>query len=370
MSGAPRWVPHRRGDENAAVDAAVLAGEVREVGLRAGLAAVGTTRATSWTWTRGVLEEGRQAGRHAGMAFTYRNPSRSTEPTRILKNAATVVVGAWPYAAQPPPAPASRGRVNARVARYAVVDHYAQLREALGRVADLLKERGHRAVVMADDNSVVDREAAWRAGIGFTGKNANILLPRRGSWFILGSVVTDAELPSLQPPVADQCGSCTRCMDECPTGAILSPGVVDARRCLAGLLQRPGTFPTEFREALGDRIYGCDDCQEVCPPARREESRAATAPATSWLDAIELLGLDDAELLERVDRWYIPGRDPSVVRRNLLVVVGNAGDPLDETVRAAVDAYLCHLDPILAEHARWARDRLESRRLNGEDCPA
>lgn len=365
-----QWVGRTCRGENVGVGVDGLAAEVRDAALSAGLAAVGTCRAASWTRTRALLDEGRHGGRHGGMAFTYRNPPRSTEPHRILSNAATLVVGAWPYAARPPDPPSGPGAVAARVARYATEDHYAHLRAALDQVAALLRERGHRGVVMADDNSVVDREAAWRAGLGFCGKNANILLPGRGSWFILGSVVTDAVLPPFQPPVADQCGSCRRCIDGCPTGAIVGPGVIDARRCLAWLLQRPGTFPPEFRSALGDRIYGCDDCQEVCPAARREESRSQLGPPGHWLDAIELLSLDDADLLERCERWYIAGRDPNVVRRNLLLVTGNAGDPLDPEVLAIVEEFASHDDPLLAEHARWARGQLEQRRRNSEDGAA
>src|SRR6185295_8008395 len=103
----------------------------------------------------------------------------------------------------------------------------------------------------ADDNSLVDREAAYLAGLGWYGKNANLLLPGQGSWFVLGSVVTDAPLPVAAAPATDGCGGCRRCLDGCPTGAIVAPGVVDARRCLAWLEQRPGPFPVEFRAALG-----------------------------------------------------------------------------------------------------------------------
>ena len=138
--------------------------------------------------------------------------------------------------------------------------------------------------MVADDNALVDREAAYRAGLGWYGKNANLLLPGEGSWFVLGSVVTDAPAapPSRPRRCADGCGTCTRCLDGCPTGAIVAPGVVDARRCLAWLLQVEGAFPREHRVALGDRLYGCDDCQEVCPPNRRrrpQRCRRATRRA-------------------------------------------------------------------------------------------
>src|SRR4051794_6172119 len=200
------------------------------------------------------------------MHFTYGRPERSTDPSRTLPEARALVVGARSYrepGAAPAPGP------SARVARYARADHYAALRASLHSVAERLTDDGWRARVLVDDNALVDREAARRAGIGWYGKSSNLLLPGRGSWFVLGSVVTDAPLVANDAPVEDGCGPCTRCMTGCPTGAIVAPGVVDARRCLAWLLQADGPFPVEFRAALGDRIYGCDDCQEVCPPNRR-----------------------------------------------------------------------------------------------------
>ena len=350
--------PDAPGDDHGLVD------ELRAIGLAAGLAAVGVTPARSWTHTRGVLEAGRAAGRHGEMAFTYRKPARSSDPTRIMANARTLVVGAWPYRQLVSRPPASG--VPARVARYATEDHYGHLDAALGHIADRLRAEGHRCVVVSDENSLVDREAAWRAGIGFTGKNSNVLLPGRGSWFVLGSVVTDAYLASSRPPIAEDCGSCRRCIDACPTQAIIAPGVVDARRCLAWLLQRPGSFPHEHRVALGDRIYGCDDCQEVCPPSRRDERGAEPSPGT-WLDTLELLSLDDASLLERCGRWYLPNRDPNVVRRNLLIVTGNSGRSTP-AVRAVLKRYAIDSDPILAEHASWALARLDALPADGQDC--
>jgi epoxyqueuosine reductase len=363
-------------------DPAALVDELRRVGTAAGLAAVGVTPARPWTHTRGVLESRRAQGLVGTMAFTYRRPARSSDPTRILKHASSLVVGAWPYAR---PAPPHRPG-TARVARYAARDEYAGLRTALETIAARLREAGHRTVVVADDNALVDREAAWRAGIGFYGKNANLLLPGRGSWFVLGAVVTDAHLPPTGPPVPEECGACRRCLDGCPTGAIVAPGVVDARRCLSWILQQPGPIPVEFREALGDRVYGCDDCQEVCPPSRRTETAVnieggdgggiGTATGTvaapgigdppagsddpALLDAVELLAADDDEILRRCGRWYLPGRDPNIVRRNLLVVLGNEARP-DHRVRAAVDRYLDHPDPVLSSHARWAADRIAGR---------
>jgi epoxyqueuosine reductase len=291
------------------------------------------------------------------MAFTYRNPDRSTDPGRALPGATALVVGALHYRRTDAP---PRARPVATVARYARDDHYGVLRGGLDAVAARLRADGWRARVLVDDNALVDRAAAVRAGIGWYGKNANVLVPGRGSWFVLGSVVTDAPLAGDREAVADGCGSCTRCIDGCPTGAIVAPGVVDARRCLAWLVQAPGSFPVEHRAALGSRIYGCDDCQEVCPPNRLEDRRERPAESDATVvDVLELLALDDAELLARYGRWYIAQRDPRFVRRNALVVLGNVGRADDPDVRAALDRHAEGDDEMLAEHARWALERLE-----------
>jgi epoxyqueuosine reductase len=215
-------------------------------------------------------------------------------------------------------------------------------------------------VAFADDNSIVDREVAWRAGIGWFGKNANLLLPQAGSWFVLGCVITDAPLPVAPEPVADGCGTCHRCIDACPTGAIIEPGVIDGNRCLAWLLQKPGVFPREHRVALGDRLYGCDDCQEVCPPnVRFAASRGELGPpAEVWVNVTELLEADDKTLLARHGRFYIAGRDPRWLRRNALIVLGNIGDGIDRRTGALLEPHLGHSDPILRAHAVWAAARL------------
>ncbi len=369
-------VPTKRGNETGdgrfhGPVSALVAEEVIAVGVAAGLDAVGVAPAEPFESTRNTLLARREQGLHGGMAFTYRNPDRSTDPGRTVDGAQSLVVGALGYRNSASPAP---DRAVGRVAAYARSDHYARLRGALGQVADMLRDAGHKAAVVADDNALVDREAAQRAGLGWYGKNSNILLPGRGSWFVLGSVITTAALePSA--PVADQCGPCRRCLDGCPTGAIVAPGVVDARRCLAWLVQADGDFPLEFREALGDRIYGCDDCQEVCPPNRMAESASSSAGEEldsdienhpendldndiAWVDLVELLQSDDDDLMARYGRWYIPQREPRYVRRNALVALGNSGRGADPDVVETVVRYLAHSDPMLVRHAEWAAARL------------
>ena len=336
--------------------------EIEALGRELGLAAVGVATADPLLRARQALEHRRAIGLDGGMAFTYKNPERSTTPTAAVRGARSIIVGARSYLIDEPEPAEPVGRRSAplaRVARYAWVDHYAPLKAALWGVAHHLRAAGWKAVAFADDNSIVDREAAWLAGVGWFGKNANLLLPRAGSWFVLGSVITDAPLEPNATPVADGCGSCRRCLDACPTAAIVAPGTIDANRCLAWLLQKPGVFPVEHRIALGDRIYGCDDCQDVCPPTVRfAPSSPAIGTPTPTVPVLELLGATDAELLARYGRWYLHDREPRWLRRNALIVLGNTGDGCDEAVAAALAEYLGHPDPILRAHAVWAAARL------------
>jgi epoxyqueuosine reductase len=334
---------------------------LRAAGRGAGLDVVEVASAEPFVDVRRTLEQRKADGLHGGMSFTYRQPARSTDPEAALRDASALVVGARSYLMDDH-VDAPRGPLAGRVARYAWDDHYAHLKTGLKAVAAVLKEHGWRARVLADDNAMVDRAAAHRAGIGWWGKSANLLLPGLGSWYVLGCVVTDAPVPSTAAPVADQCGPCRRCLDGCPTGAIVAPGVVDARRCLSWLLQAEGSFPRQHRDDLGDRIYGCDECQEVCPPNRRAPQRAPSGQEAPWADLVPLLDPDDAVVLARAGRWYIPQRDVRYVRRNALVVLGNVGDPDDPTVVDLLSRHLAHEDPLLRGHAVWA-----ARRLGRED---
>jgi epoxyqueuosine reductase len=326
-------------------------GVLRDGGLVAGVAA-----AEVFDGTRHDLEVRKRAGLHGGMAFTYRNPARSTDPSRSLDGARSLVVGALGYLRDPPPADPDAVALG-RVARYAWSDAYRELTDRLGRGASVLRADGYRSAVVADQNALVDREAAHRAGLGWYGRNANLLLPGRGSWYVLGTIVTDAPLVASPAPRGG-CGACTRCVTGCPTGAIVAPGVVDARRCLAWMLQDTGVFPRPFREALGDRIYGCDDCQEVCPPNRAAGAGPAAETDRAGVDVVDLLADDDERVIAAAGRWYVPRRQARYLRRNALVVLGNAADPGDGRAVAAVVRCLDHPDPLVRAHAVWAAARL------------
>ncbi|HET9610443.1 MAG TPA: tRNA epoxyqueuosine(34) reductase QueG [Acidimicrobiales bacterium] len=350
------------------------AADLVALGRARGLDAVGVTPVEPFATTRRHIERRRAAGLHGGMRFTYLRPERSCDPGAALPGARALVVAARSYrrAVAGPAGPRDATRPQGRVARYAWADHYGELRTALTAVARELRSAGWRARVLADDNALVDREAAYRAGLGWYGKNANLLLPGEGSWFVLGSVVTDAPLAGTGQRAGDGCGTCTRCLDGCPTGAIVAPGVVDARRCLAWLLQDDGAFPREHRVALGDRIYGCDDCQEVCPPNRRV-ARAVPAPpvdgADATVDLLDLLAATDDELLDRHGRWYVPRRQARYLRRNALIVLANVADPADGRVATALRAALAAPDGLVRAHAVWAARRLARDDLVRGTCP-
>lgn len=358
---------------------------VRARARAAGLVRIGVTSTEPFTDARVELERRRDLGLHAGMAFTFRNPERSTEPGLLLPGARSILVAAWPYAggrsgnppvtsdpSEPPgtyvagtygtSTYGTSGRPQGRVARYATEDHYGQLREALAAVAGVLHDDGYATRVVIDDNGLVDRAAAHRAGVGWFGHNANILVPGHGSWVVLGSIVTDADL-GTSDVVADGCGTCRRCLDGCPTGAIVAPGVVDARRCLAWLVQAPGSIPEEYRVAMADRVYGCDDCQEVCPPSRRGPQGNRPPSSAQWVDLLDMVSASDDELLARFGRWYIADRDPRHLRRNALVALGNTAHPDDGRVRRHLQRFAAGEDGMLAEHARWALARLDERRF-------
>jgi epoxyqueuosine reductase len=209
-----------------------------------------------------------------------------------------------------------------------------------------------------DANQHVDREAAARSGVGFYGKNTMLITRRHGSWVVLGTLVTTAELEAT-PPLDAGCGSCTLCIDACPTDALEEAGVLDATRCLSYWTQSADPFPEEYREALGDRVYGCDICQDVCPWNRGVERRRAGDPGTRSVVAephvslADWLQAGDEELAERYDRLFVPRNDPRYLRRNALVALGNAGGDA-----SLAEPYAESADPLLREHAEWALERL------------
>ncbi len=328
-----------------------LATELEQVGRRAGLDGVGICSVEPWPEVQADLAGRKEAGLSGRLAFTYAQPDVSTDVAASWPWAERLVVGMRAYV--PESGSPGAGRTGTgRVARFAVEDAYVPLRAALAEVAAVLDTAGYRTDVVADDNRLVDRAAAVRAGLGWWGKNTMLLAPRVGPWVLIGSVVTDAPLPVSEPMVRD-CGTCDACLPACPTGALVAPGVLDARRCLAAWAQAPGVIPAEYRAAMGDRIYGCDDCLDACPPGGRLLETATDKRGR--VDLVELLAATDEDLLARFDHWYVPKRDPKYLRRNLLVALGNAGTSGHVPVLAG---WLADRSSIVRSHAAWALGRI------------
>jgi len=326
---------------------AALTDELRGLGLGAGLHGLGFTGADPFPEVRREMERRAASGESAALRFTYADPAVATDVTRSFPWARSLVVGAMAYLpAAGSPGPAEPG--TAVVARFATSDHYAPLRRALARIADRLEGAGHRAEVLVDDNRLVDRAAAVRAGVAWWGKSTLVLAPGAGPWLLVGSVATDALLAPDQP-MQRSCGTCTACIPACPTGAITAPGILDARRCLAHVLQAPGPIPMELRPLVGDRLYGCDDCLTACPPGSALAERSAD-PA-GRISLVEVLGAADRPLLARFEHFYIPRNRARFLRRNALVVLGNSGD---RSLTGVAAGFLGHPDALLRGHAAWA----------------
>ena len=336
-------------------EAAAYTERLLALGVQNGIDRLGVAPATTMQRARETLHARKAVGLHDTMQFTYRNPDRSTNPQVSVPNAQSMIVGACSYATETPPEPQ---QLSARVARYAWANYYDSLRAGLGAVSDALQADGWNAQVFVDHNALVDRESAYLAGLGWYGKNANLLINGAGSFFVLGSVITDAPLVVNERPVEDGCGACKRCLDSCPTNAIVEPGVIDAAKCLAWLVQKPGVFNRDYRVALADRVYGCDSCQDVCPPTIRLGITTKPSVVRAWIPILHMLEMDDTQLLESVGQWYIADRNPVWVRRNLLIVLGNIGSANDEGVRDAIQKFCAHAEPMLRAHAIWSAARL------------
>jgi len=328
-----------------------LRSELEAIARRSGLVGFGVCTAEPFDETREDIERAVDSGRSADLTFTYANPVRSTDLVRSFPWATRLAVGAHAYLpAAGSPGPGATG--SGRVARFAEADHYRPLRDALATMSTFLRDAGHRAEVLVDDNRLVDRAAAVRAGVGWWGRSTMVLVPGAGPWVLLGSVVTDAPL-AVSPPMERSCGTCTACLPACPTGAIVAPGVLDARRCLARWAQAPGWIPRDLRGAMGDRLYGCDECLDACPPGGRLLEQSTTPGGR--VDVVELLDSDDAELASRFARFYVPGNEMRHLRRNALIVLGNSGD---RSLVPAVARSAGHPDPLVRGHAAWALGRL------------
>jgi len=328
--------------------------ELERLAEELGLDVVGATPAAPYEETERQIRERRARGLFADMKFTMAQPEVSCHPERLLRAARTVVSAALCYYAPAPDPVPGEGRLP----RYTWNDGYAELREKLD---ELGRRLGGDYRVLVDQNQHVDREAAARSGVGFYGKNTMLITRRHGSWVVLGTLVTQAELEQT-PPLQLDCGSCTLCIDACPTGALHQVGTLDATKCLSYWTQSPEPIPEQYRAEIGDMVYGCDICQDVCPWNRGIEKRRADASppadAEPTVSLVDWLEADGGELVRRYDRLYVPKNDPRYLKRNALVALGNSGGPEH---RSAVEPFIEDPDPMLRDQAEWSLHRLDSK---------
>jgi len=304
------------------------------------------------------FQEWLDSGKHGDMAWLPRNAHKRMDPAQVLPGIKTVIALAVNYN-MPQREPSEGGQI-ARYAQFA--DYHDVLGERLKELAAFVTENAPetRSLWYVDTGPILERDFAERAGLGFIGKHTNVISRKYGNWIFLAEILTTLKLEP-DAPERNRCGSCRRCLDACPTGAITAPFELDARRCISYLtIELKGSIPVELRPALGNRIYGCDDCLAVCPWNRFAQSaglmarnfrRDLAAP-----DLLELLDLDERGFKARFAGTPILRTKRRGLLRNVCVALGNSGDraALAKLERATADP-----EPLIAEHARWAIDRIE-----------
>ena len=299
-------------------------------------------------------------GNQATMEWMQRTAEDRSDPRRLLPGAQSALVLATNYFHQDPPPTAGTGRI----ARYAWSDDYHEvLRPRLEMLAARMEEAGGQQRCFVDSGPVLERDWAAACGISWHGKSTMGINPQLGTWFFLSVILTTLEFEA-DIPLPDRCGKCTRCIDACPTQAITAPYQLDARRCISFLtIENKGPIPVEFREAIGDRIFGCDDCLDACPWNRfaRAARDAALPPRTDILQKslCEFLTFNDQDfksffrgspMLRAKRRGFL---------RNVCVALGNVGTTNDlPALRAASQ----DPEPLIREHALWAIDRISAPR--------
>ncbi|TMQ70292.1 MAG: tRNA epoxyqueuosine(34) reductase QueG [Candidatus Eisenbacteria bacterium] len=337
--------------------------------LELGFEAVGIASATPLD-ARAHYEAWLAAGRHGGMGYlaSPKHRARRDDPARLLRDLRSVVCVALCHE---PARDAARDRRLGRIARYAAGEDYHRVMRdrllALERWIERELLPGSRALWYSDTGAILERGWAERAGLGWIGKHAGLLSEPLGSWFLLGEVLVDRELTPDPPPATERCGTCRRCLDACPTGAIVAPYQVDARRCISYLtIELRGPIPVELRPSVGDWIFGCDVCQEVCPwnrfapPAR--EARLHARPLEGWT-LERFLALD-----ERAFDTLFAGSPIRRARRggflrNVCVALGNRGEAA--AVPALARSLAEDAEPLVRAHAAWALGEI-ARRIGAE----
>ena len=293
---------------------------------------------------------------HGTMSYMARNAESRRDIRAWRPTARSVLVCAYSYGGpRPDPKPG-----DGRVARYAVrEDYHPILKARMAALLDWLKTvaPGAEGLPFCDTSPLLERSYARSAGLGWQGKNAMMIAPELGSYYLLAGLALDLDLPSDEPE-ADHCGTCRRCLDACPTDAFPRERVLDASRCVAYFtIENKGPVPEEFREGVGNWAFGCDVCQEVCPWNRFERAGTALPPPVEPLQIPldELAGLDEEGFRRRFKALPLSRTKRRGIQRNALLAMGNSGQP---RFRPLLEAFASGTDELLAEQARWSLDRL------------
>jgi epoxyqueuosine reductase len=301
-----------------------------------------------------------QTGNHGDMTWLGRDPARRADPARVLVEAKTVLVLATNYFQGPNPR-----RHKGKIARYAWGDDYHKIMlQNMVPIDSFLRDSGGRQKCYVDTGPILERDFAATAGLSWQGKSTMCLNERLGTWFFIGVILTTLEFDP-DPPVKNRCGSCTRCIDVCPTRAITLPYQLDARRCISYLtIENKGPIPMEFRSAIGDRIYGCDDCLEVCPWNRfaqqTRDTRFQLPTQLKTLTLRQLALLTDNEFRALFRNSPVKRIKRGRFVRNVCVALGNVGTPEDLPV---LNQLTRDDDPLIAEHAAWAVEQIRKREV-------
>src|SRR5437899_3423081 len=297
------------------------------------------------------------------MNYMERGEEKRCDPQKVLLGARSIVVLALNYF-QGEQVQASEVTAKGKIARYAWGDDYHDLiKTKLDEVDNFLREFGGQQKCYVDTGPILERDDAAQAGMGWHGKSTMLIDERLGTWFFLAEILTTLGLPPDEP-VPDRCGTCERCIKACPTGAITAPHRLDARRCISYLtIELKGSIPLELRALIGDRIFGCDDCLDVCPWNRFAQVSHQTAfsarQSTTGMSLREYLELSEVEFRAVFKNSPIKRIKRRGFLRNVCVALGNTGDVSDLPAleRAADDP-----EPLIAEHALWAVEQIRARR--------
>ncbi len=343
------------------MDYGALAARIKQWGGELGFQAVGIAE-PDLAAAENRLGEWLGRGWHGEMDYMARHGALRARPAELVPGTVRVICCRMDYA--PSPGEELDDPLRADISRYARGrDYHKVLRGRLQKLCDRIETEagpfGHR--VFADSAPVMEVELAAKAGIGWRGKHTLLLSREAGSWFFLGEVYTSLPLPA-DAPVTEHCGTCTKCIDVCPTQAIRAPYQLDARRCISYLtIELKGSIPEEFRTLIGNRVYGCDDCQAVCPwNSFAQTTREPDFAVRNGLDRaslVELFTWSEAEFGERMAGSPIRRIGYECWLRNLAVGLGNA--PTTPAVVAALRARADHPSALVREHVAWALSRHE-----------